>query len=247
MKDRGGRRRLRRGPQGHHRAQGRPAPAGHHRGRGTDHAPLSFYPIPEKAHIEVDEAQKVRPERCSPRRPARSPERRTSPVVCRASPSSSRPAGRRTPAVMAEIDGIGRDRSVRRSAASARSSSRTTTRASSREHTGAARQAPPGAQRGDRVEAGDPLVDGPLIPQDILRIHGEPRPCRTTCCAEVQSVYRSQNVSIDDKHIEIIVSQMLRQACRSSDPGDTDFLPDAGGRQVPLPLGTTRTSRSSEK
>ena len=60
------------------------------------------------------------------------------------------------------------------------------------------------------------------------------RRCRTTCSREVQNVYRSQNVTIDDKHLEIIISQMLRKV-RVEDPGDTDLLPGMRRRQVPLP------------
>ena len=80
-------------------------------------------------------------------------------------------------------------------------------------------------QSGDRVRAGQPLIEGPLIPHDILRINGE-EALQGYLLREVQGVYRSQNVSIDDKHIEVIVSQMLRKV-QVGDPGDSDFLPDA--------------------
>ncbi|MEK6674963.1 MAG: DNA-directed RNA polymerase subunit beta' [Planctomycetota bacterium] len=76
---------------------------------------------------------------------------------------------------------------------------------------------------GDQVEAGDPLIDGPLIPHDILRIKGE-EALQQYLLLEVQSVYRSQNVVINDKHIEIIVSQMLRKV-KVDHPGDSSFLP----------------------
>jgi DNA-directed RNA polymerase subunit beta' len=76
---------------------------------------------------------------------------------------------------------------------------------------------------GDRVEAGDPLTDGPLIPHDILRIKGE-EALQQYLLAEVQAVYRSQNVMINDKHIEIIISQMLRKV-KVEHPGDSAFLP----------------------
>ena len=86
---------------------------------------------------------------------------------------------------------------------------------------------PPGkhfrVHTGDEVKAGDPLVDGPVIPRDILEIKGEEE-VHKYLLREVQTVYRSQNVTIDDKHIEIIVSQMLR-CVEISDPGDTDLLP----------------------
>lgn len=75
---------------------------------------------------------------------------------------------------------------------------------------------------GDIVKAGDALVEGPLVPHDILRVSGE-EAVQQYLTREVQKVYRSQNVKINDKHIEIIVSQMLRKVC-VDDPGDTDLL-----------------------
>ena len=76
---------------------------------------------------------------------------------------------------------------------------------------------------GDYVEAGQPLIDGPLVPHDILRIKGE-EALWTYMLDEVQSVYRAQGVVINDKHIEVILAQMLRKV-RIEDPGDTDLLP----------------------
>ena len=76
---------------------------------------------------------------------------------------------------------------------------------------------------GDFVEAGDPLIHGPAIPHDILRIKGE-EPLYQYLLTEVQNVYRAQGVKINDKHIEIILGQMLRKV-KVEDPGDTKFLP----------------------
>src|SRR5690606_39164884 len=76
---------------------------------------------------------------------------------------------------------------------------------------------------GDFVEAGDPLVEGPLVPHDILRIKGE-EALQNYLLNEIQGVYRSQNVTINDKHLEIILMQMLRKV-RIDAPGDTRFLP----------------------
>ena len=76
---------------------------------------------------------------------------------------------------------------------------------------------------GDFVEAGDPLIRGPIIPHDILRIKGE-EALYQYLLTEVQNVYRSQGVKINDKHIEIILNQMLRKV-KIEDPGDTKFLP----------------------
>ena len=76
---------------------------------------------------------------------------------------------------------------------------------------------------GDHVRAGDALVRGPLVPQDILRVSG-PEEVQQYLLHEIQNVYRAQRVEIDDKHIEIVVSQMLRKV-RVDSVGDTDLLP----------------------
>jgi DNA-directed RNA polymerase subunit beta' len=78
-------------------------------------------------------------------------------------------------------------------------------------------------QKGDRVKAGDPLVDGVKNPKEILRIEGE-EALQDYLIGEIQSVYRAQNVRIDDKHIESIVRQMLRRV-EVVDPGDLPYLP----------------------
>ncbi len=76
---------------------------------------------------------------------------------------------------------------------------------------------------GDNVEAGDALTDGPLVPHDILRIKGE-EALQRYLIGEIQNVYRSQNVNINDKHVEIIISQMMRKVEIDS-VGDSNFLP----------------------
>ncbi len=79
---------------------------------------------------------------------------------------------------------------------------------------------------GDYIRAGDPLIGGSAIPhpQDILSIKGEIALARYLV-DEVQEVYRLQGVRINDKHIEVIVRQMMRRV-KISDAGDTDFIPD---------------------
>ena len=77
---------------------------------------------------------------------------------------------------------------------------------------------------GDRVQAGEPLMDGAANPHDILKVLGEKELARYLV-DEVQEVYRLQGVKINDKHIETIVRQMLRRV-RVTDVGDTDFLVD---------------------
>ena len=75
---------------------------------------------------------------------------------------------------------------------------------------------------GEAVRAGDALVRGPLVPHDILRVSGG-EAVQQYLLHEIQNVYRAQRVEIDDKHIEIVISQMLRKM-KVEDPGDTTLL-----------------------
>jgi len=117
---------------------------------------------------------------------------------------------------------------------------------------------------GDRVRAGEALMDGSSNPHDILRIQGV-KELAKYLVDEVQEVYRLQGVKINDKHIETIVRQMLKRV-RVKDPGDTDFLVGeqveksifeeanakvaAEGKRAassePLLLGITKASLSTE-
>ena len=117
---------------------------------------------------------------------------------------------------------------------------------------------------GDRVRAGEPLMDGAANPHDILKVLGEKELARFLV-DEIQEVYRLQGVKINDKHIEVIVRQMLRRV-RVTDVGDTEFLVDEqvekwvfeeenekalnNGRRPavgePLLLGITKASLSTE-
>jgi DNA-directed RNA polymerase subunit beta' len=76
--------------------------------------------------------------------------------------------------------------------------------------------------KGDRVKKGQQLTEGPIVPQEILEVCG-PQALQEYLVNEVQQVYRLQGVEINDKHIEIIVRQMLRKVTITN-PGDTDFL-----------------------
>ena len=78
---------------------------------------------------------------------------------------------------------------------------------------------------GDIIEAGDELTEGSVNPHDILKIKGV-RAVQDYMIQEVQRVYRLQGVEINDKHIEVIVRQMLKKV-RIEDNGDTNFLPGA--------------------
>ncbi|MGV3664208.1 MAG: DNA-directed RNA polymerase subunit beta', partial [Prosthecobacter sp.] len=75
---------------------------------------------------------------------------------------------------------------------------------------------------GDHIGKGDQITEGPVVPHDLLEILG-PQALREHLVNEVQEVYRAQGVEINDKHVEIIIRQMLRKV-KITDPGDTDFL-----------------------
>jgi hypothetical protein len=79
-------------------------------------------------------------------------------------------------------------------------------------------------QSGDEIKAGQQLTDGSVNPHDILRILGK-EAVQQYLVDEVQKVYRSQGVNINDKHIEVIVHQMLTKV-RIDSAGDTDLVPD---------------------
>ena len=119
-------------------------------------------------------------------------------------------------------------------------------------------------QEGDRVLAGDALMDGPRDPHDILRVLGE-KALHRYLVNEIQEVYRLQGVAINDKHIEVMVRQMMRWV-KIEDVGDTELLVDEqvdkfrfaaenervlteGGQPAtgrPLLLGITKASLSTE-
>ena len=119
-------------------------------------------------------------------------------------------------------------------------------------------------QEGERVAAGDPLIDGPINPHDILQVLGE-KELQRYLVDKIQEVYRSQSVAINDKHIEVIVRQMMRSV-KIDEVGDTEFLVDeqvdkwrfaeenervvsANGQPAvgrPLLLGLTKASLSTD-
>src|ERR1700675_3395153 len=119
-------------------------------------------------------------------------------------------------------------------------------------------------QEGEHVQAGEPLIDGPLNPHDILAVLGE-KYTQAYLVNSIQEVYRLQGVNINDKHIECIVRQMMRWV-KVEDVGDTAFLLEEqidkfrfreendriirdGGRPAtgrPLLLGITKASLSTD-
>jgi DNA-directed RNA polymerase subunit beta' len=117
---------------------------------------------------------------------------------------------------------------------------------------------------GERLKAGTPLMDGPVNPHDILKVLGE-KELAEYLLREVQEVYRLQGVAINDKHIEVIIRQMLRWV-KVEEVGDTEFLVDEqvdkfvfqeenlkvikkGGKPAkarPLLLGITKSALSTD-
>ena len=131
----------------------------------------------------------------------------------------------RNPAVMAEVSGkirIGDKKRGKKLVWIQPETEEGTSIGTEREH-----QVPASAQlrvqNGEFVKVGDPLVNGPLVPHDILAISGIVA-AQEYLTREVQTVYRLQRVDIDDKHIEIIVAQMLRKV-KVETTGDTGLLP----------------------
>ncbi|MHB1034475.1 MAG: DNA-directed RNA polymerase subunit beta' [Pirellulales bacterium] len=181
---------------------------------------LDFYYLPEKAHIEVEEGSQVSagtllaktPREVSGTQDITGGLPRVTEIFEARKPKD--------PAVIAEIDGtvelLGEKRRGKRTII-VRSES-----GIEREHL-VSHGKHLRVHAGDLVRAGEALVDGPLVPHDILRISGE-EAVQQYLVREIQNVYRSQRVEIDDKHIEIIVAQMLRKV-RIETTGDTMLLP----------------------
>ena len=96
---------------------------------------------------------------------------------------------------------------------------------------------------GDRVEAGDALTDGPLVPHDILRIKGE-EALQRYLQREIQNVYRAQSVTINDKHVEIILGADDEQG-RDRDRSATPVICRAKWSISSISAGPTRPCRTS--
>ncbi len=186
----------------------------------SDGKPLDVYYLPERAHIEVDEGEEILAGSVMAKMPREATGitditgglPRVTEIFEARKPKD--------PAVIAEVDGtveiLGEKRRGKRVIV-VRSEA-----GIEREHL-----VPHGKRflvhSGDVVKAGQAMVDGPLVPHDILRVSGE-EAVQQYLVHEVQSVYRSQRVEINDKHIEIIIARMLRKM-KVETPGDTTLLP----------------------
>ncbi len=181
---------------------------------------LDFYHIPERAGIEVDEGKVIKAGSVLAKTPREA--RRTMDITGGLPRVTELFEARRPkePAVIAEVDGkveILEEKRRGKRVVMVRNEA-----GIEREH-----HVPHGKQMrvhtGGRVRAGDPLVEGPLVPHDMLRISGE-EAVHHYLLREIQNVYRAQRVQIDDKHLEIIVAQMLRKV-KIESVGDTTLLP----------------------
>src|SRR5262249_51768600 len=186
---------------------------------------LEVHYIPEKAHLEVREGQQVSPGTLLAKTPR---EVGGTQDITGGLPrvteifEARRP---REPAIMAEVAGVvmlGEKKRGKRPILIKPVDDQGRPTGEEVEHL-----VPPGkhlrVHANEYVKAGDPLVEGPLVPHDILRTSG-PEAVQNYPGREVQSVYRSQRVDIDDKHIEIIIAQMLRKVAVKT-MGDTGLLP----------------------
>jgi len=179
---------------------------------------LAFYPIPSGAHIVVKDGEKVEagdvlaktPRQISKTKDITGGLPRVAELFEARKPKE--------PAIISHIDGV----------VELSSSGRGTRKIKIVPKVGKEREytIPHGkhlnVHTGDRVVAGQRLIDGPIVPQDILKVSGE-EVLRKYLLDEIQGVYRLQGVKINAKHIEIIIRQMLRKV-RIESPGDTNFL-----------------------
>ncbi len=179
---------------------------------------LGIYPLPTGAHIMVDEANKVEAGDIvakTPRLVAKTKDITGGLPRVAELFEARRP---KNPAIISEIDGFvefteekGERKIIVRS-----------TTGMKREYT-----IPTGTHpivyKGDQVHAGQQLTEGPIVLQDILRVCGD-KVLQEYLVNEVQEVYRLQGVTINDKHIELIIREMLKKV-KIVDGGDTDLLP----------------------
>ena len=181
----------------------------------------AFYYLPEKASIEVDEGQKVAAGDLLAKTPR---EAGGTQDITGGLPrvtelfEARRP---KDPAVIAEIDG-----EIELAEETRRNQRVINVHPPDEAGEPRAHLIPHGKQllvhAKDLVRHGDALVRGPLVPHDILRVSGV-EAVQQYLMHEIQNVYRSQRVDIDDKHIEIVIGQMLRKV-RVEDAGDTNLL-----------------------
>ena len=229
--------------------------------RGARGRELRTYLMPARAHLEVNEGDLVQPGDVLAKIPRETTKTKdiTGGLPRVVELFEARPP--KAPALISEIDGRLRYGDVKKGKRVIRVSSQVTDDV--REY-----EVPRGVhisvRENEDVRAGDPLMDGPRNPHDILRVLGEGE-LQRYLVHEIQEVYRLQGVVIDDKHIEVIISRMMRWM-RVTDVGDTELIVDSivdrhefaqanrkaaeEGRQAaegePMLLGLTKASLATD-
>ena len=190
--------------------------------RDAEDQELRTYLMPSRAHLEVEEGDLVRPGDVLAKIPRETTKTKdiTGGLPRVVELFEARPP--KSPALISEIDG-------RLGYGEVRKGKRVISVAS--QATGEVREyeVPRGVhisvRENEEVRAGDPLMDGPRNPHDILKVLGEGE-LQRYLVHEIQEVYRLQGVVIDDKHIEVIISRMMRWV-RVTDVGETDLIVDS--------------------
>ena len=190
-----------------------------HPAEGTSRKEPREFPMPVRARIQVDQKEKVQAGQVLAKIPRQSSKTRD---ITGGLPRVTELFEARTPsnpAVVSEIDGVvsfgGRKRGKQEVIVTSRDGTEERTyMVSLSKHIL--------VHKNDLVKASEPLSDGQIAPQDILAILG-PRAVQEYLLNEIQEVYRLQGVAINDKHIEIIVRQMMKRV-NVTDPGDTTLL-----------------------
>ncbi len=190
--------------------------------RDSEGQELRTYLMPSRAHLEVEERAQVRPGDVLAKIPRETTKTKdiTGGLPRVVELFEARPP--KAPALISEIDGRLRYGEVRKGKRVV--SVRSQVSDDVREY-----EVPRGVhisvRENEEVRAGDPLMDGPRNPHDILRVLGEGE-LQRYLVHEIQEVYRLQGVVIDDKHIEVIISRMMRWV-RVTDVGDTELIADS--------------------
>jgi DNA-directed RNA polymerase subunit beta' len=182
---------------------------------------LKSYFLPSGAHLTVEESQEVHPGDILTKIPRETTKTKDItgglPRVVELF-EARRP---KEPAVITEIDGIVKYGMVKKGQ---RKIIVTNKQAGEQREYSVPKGAHIMVREAEAVKSGDPLIEGPINPHDILRVRGEVA-LQNYLLTEIQEVYKSQGVNINDKHVEIIIRQMMRWV-RVEDVGDTGFLID---------------------
>ena len=224
------------------------------------HKTVKKYLMPSRAHLMVGDGDEVHPGAFWPRSRVKPPRPRILRAVLPRVVELFEARRPRETAVITEIDGVVRYGDI---AKGIRKILVTNESGEEKEYS-LPRGVHVNVQEGETVKAGEPLMDGPLNPHDILAVLGE-KALQGYLVNEIQEVYRLQGVNINDKHIEVIVRQMMRWM-KIEEVGDSEFLLEeqvdrfrfqdenetgqadggAPAKGSPLLLGITKASLSTD-